>query len=100
MRDAIITHDLESIGRLLHVSWEHKKRLATSITNGEIDEYYQKARSAGAAGGKILGAGGGGFLLLYCDEERQDDVRKALIELKEVPFLFEPQGSKIIYVSD
>ena len=100
MREAIIRHDLESIGRLLHESWEHKKRLATGITNDKIDEYYQKARSAGAAGGKILGAGGGGFLLLYCDEERQDNVRKALVELKEVPFLFEPQGSKIIYVSD
>ena len=100
MREAIIRHDLESIGRLLHESWEYKKRLATSITNGKIDEYYQKARSAGAAGGKILGAGGGGFLLLYCDEDHQDNVRKALIELKEVSFLFEPQGSKIIYVSD
>jgi D-glycero-alpha-D-manno-heptose-7-phosphate kinase len=100
MREAIIRHDLESIGHLLHESWEYKKRLATSITNDKIDDHYQKARSAGAAGGKILGAGGGGFLLLYCDEERQDNVRKALVELKEVPFLFEPQGSKIIYVSD
>lgn len=100
MRDAIIKHDLESIGPLLHESWEYKKKLATKITNGQINEYYEKARKAGAVGGKILGAGGGGFLLLYCDEAWQDNVRKALIDLKEVPFLFEPQGSKIIYVSD
>jgi D-glycero-alpha-D-manno-heptose-7-phosphate kinase len=100
MRGAIMRNDLELIGRFLHESWEYKKRLATKITNGEINEYYEKARKAGAVGGKILGAGGGGFLLLYCDEARQDNVRKALIDLKEVPFLFEPQGSKIIYVSD
>lgn len=100
MRDGIIKHDLESIGHFLHESWEYKKKLATNITNGQINEYYEKARKAGAIGGKILGAGGGGFLLLYCDEAWQDNVRKALIDLKEVPFLFEPQGSKIIYVSD
>jgi D-glycero-alpha-D-manno-heptose-7-phosphate kinase len=100
VRDAIIKHDIESIGHLLHESWEYKKKLATKITNGQINEYYEKARKAGAVGGKILGAGGGGFLLLYCDEACQDSVRKALIDLKEVPFLFEPQGSKIIYVSD
>lgn len=100
MRDAIIKHDLASIGHFLHESWEYKKRLTTKITNGQIDEYYDNARKAGAVGGKILGAGGGGFILLYCDEARQDNVRKALSDLKEVPFLFEPQGSKIIYVSD
>lgn len=100
MRDAIIKHNLESIGHFLHENWEYKKKLTTKITNDQINEYYNKARKAGAIGGKILGAGGGGFLLLYCDEARQDNVRKALVDLKEVPFLFEPQGSKIIYVSD
>ena len=100
MRDAIINRELESIGHFLHESWEYKKKLATKITNGPINDYYDRARKAGAIGGKILGAGGGGFLLFYCDEARQDNVREALIELKEVPFLFEPQGSKIIYISD
>lgn len=100
MRGAIIKNDLESIGRFLHESWEYKKKLAAKITNGQINEYYERARKAGTVGGKILGAGGGGFLLLYCDEAKQDNVRKALVDLKEVPFLFEPQGSKIIYVSN
>lgn len=100
MRDSIINQDLESIGHFLHESWEHKKKLATKITTVQINEYYERARKAGAIGGKILGAGGGGFILFYCDEAWQDNVRKALFDLKEVPFLFEPQGSKIIYVSD
>ena len=31
----------------------------------EVDELYERARSAGAIGGKLTGAGGGGFLLLF-----------------------------------
>ena len=61
---------------------------------------YQKARDAGALGGKIAGAGGGGFLLLYCDEDKQDKVRSALSEMKSYAVDLESQGSKIIYVSD
>jgi len=75
-------------------------KLASRITNERINEYCDKARRAGAVGGKILGAGGGGFLLLYCEQENQNKVREALSDLKEAPFKFEPQGSKIIYVSD
>src|SRR3989339_677570 len=42
----------------------------------------------------------GDLLLFYCEEEKQDNVRKALCDLKEAPFRFEQQGSRIIYVSD
>lgn len=92
--------DISKFGELLHTNWEHKKKLASKICNDEIDAYYNRARRAGAAGGKILGSGGGGFLLFYCDEESQDKVRSALKTLREVPFSFEPEGSKIMYVSD
>ncbi len=88
------------VGKLLHKGWEYKKKLASKITNSIIDEYYERAISAGATGGKILGAGGGGFLLFYCENEFRTKVREALSDLKEIPFRFEPQGSKIIYVSD
>ena len=69
------------------------------MSNSDIDGYYEKAISAGATGGKILGSGGGGFLLFYCEEKKQDAVRKALQQLKETKFNFEPEGSRIIYVS-
>lgn len=93
-------NDLHGFGGILHEGWLLKKRLANGITNTKIDEYYEKALKAGAVGGKVLGAGGGGFLLFYCEKEKQDNVRKALSGLKETPFSFESQGSKIIYVSD
>ena len=89
--------DLDQVGRILHRNWEYKKQLANGITDQQIDALYQKARSAGALGGKITGAGGGGFLLFYCPREKQENVRQALSHLTELPFRFENQGSKIIF---
>ena len=86
------------LGKFLHDGWQLKKQLAGDISNDKIDGYYQKAMSAGALGGKILGAGGGGFLLLYCPEEKQPGVRQALGGLALTRFSLEPEGSKIIYV--
>lgn len=85
------------VGEVLHQGWMLKKQLASSISNDKIDEYYAKALHAGALGGKILGAGGGGFLLLYCPKPRQQKVREAL-NLRQLEFAFEAEGSKIIYV--
>jgi D-glycero-alpha-D-manno-heptose-7-phosphate kinase len=96
-RDCLYNGNLDDVGRILHRNWEHKKQLASGVTDGQIDELYQKALSAGALGGKITGAGGGGFLLLFCPGERQEDVRQTLSHLTELPFRFENQGSKIIF---
>lgn len=100
LRKALTNNDLTGFGNILHQGWLYKQKLATKITNTIIDGYYEKARKAGAIGGKILGSGGGGFLLLYCEEEKQGKVREALADLREAPFNFEPEGSKIIYTSD
>jgi D-glycero-alpha-D-manno-heptose-7-phosphate kinase len=89
--------DLDGFGHLLHEGWELKKRLASRISNGMIDQIYGEAKRAGALGGKITGAGGGGFLLLYCPRERQDNVRSALRELPELPFHLERDGTKVIF---
>lgn len=90
--------DLRRFGELLHEEWVHKKRLVEDISNSIIDEYYERALAAGAIGGKLSGAGGGGFLLLYCEKDKQERVREALHELKEVRFSFESQGTSIISI--
>ena len=100
LRKALENNDLTEFGNILHEGWIYKRKLASKMTNPFINEYYEKARKAGAIGGKILGAGGGGFLLFYCEEKNQNKVRKALSNLKEAAFKFEPQASRIIYVSD
>lgn len=96
-RCAIEKENFEGLGNLLHQSWELKKRLAGTISNGQINELYKTARSAGAIGGKIAGAGGGGFLLLYVPFERQNKVRMALHGLQELPFRLEADGTKVIF---
>lgn len=85
------------LGEMLHEAWSLKKRLAVNISNGHLDDCYQRARRAGALGGKVLGAGMGGFLMLFCEPKLQPKVRESLPELREVQFAFEPEGSKIIY---
>ena len=96
-RDTIIDGAFNEFGKLLHQGWKLKKGLASKINNSKIDEIYEAARRAGAIGGKITGSGGGGFLLLYCPKERQDEVREALKGLRELPFQFEQDGSKVIF---
>ncbi len=100
VRDALTAGELDTFGKLLDDGWQLKKQLAGSISNGDIDAHYRAGLNAGALGGKLLGAGGGGFLLFYVNPEKQDAVRRAMGSLKETTFSFEPQGSKIIYVSD
>lgn len=86
----------EWIARELHKGWEMKKTLTEKISSQEIDEIYERARRAGALGGKVLGAGGGGFLLIYCDEDKQNKVREA-VGLKEIEFKISPYGSRVVY---
>jgi len=96
-RAEVCKGNIDSIGRLLDISWDLKRRLASKITNGSIDAMYKAARQAGALGGKITGAGGGGFLLVYCPDGKRQEVRQALKDLRELPFRFEPDGTKVIF---
>jgi D-glycero-alpha-D-manno-heptose-7-phosphate kinase len=92
--------DLDGFGRLLHEAWVRKKTLASKISNGVVDAYYQRGLDAGALGGKLAGAGGGGFLLFYCPPRAQRWFLSAMSELRQIPFNFEMNGSRIIHISD
>ena len=97
-RRALNEENLDEIGYLLHTNWVLKRSLASKITNPIIDKYYNIALKNGALGGKLLGAGSGGFLLFYCPKEKQSKLRGAL-DLIEMPFNFEDEGTKVIYYS-
>jgi len=71
--------------------------LASKVSNPAIDDIYGAARRAGAIGGKITGAGGGGFILFYCPKDKQDNLTRALKGLRELPFRFQQDGSKVIF---
>lgn len=90
--------DLDRFGELLDESWRHKKRLAHGVSDERIDEAYDLAIRAGAAGGKITGAGGGGFLLLYCDESRHAAVTERLERygMRRMDYRFERSGGQVL----
>ena len=83
-------------GELMNEAWEAKRGLSSKVSNGTVDDLYNRARNAGAIGGKIAGAGGGGFLMLFVPPSSQTRVREELGELLHVPFRFESNGSQII----
>lgn len=96
MADLMEKGNYEEFGKILHKNWELKQQLASGISSDSINDIYNRALSAGACGGKLLGAGGGGFLLFYCEKERQDKLRTALKDLREFPFGFDNKGSHIL----
>ncbi len=97
MRDLLMNDGFtEDFGLMLHEGWQYKTHLASSITDPQITDLYNKAIEAGAIGGKLLGAGGGGFLLFYCDEELQPKVEKVL-GLRRVDFNFTTSGSRVLF---
>ncbi len=98
--EALGRDDIDAFGEILHAGWLEKRKLASNISNRRIDEWYERARSVGAIGGKVLGAGGGGFLLLYADPAHHREICRELPELRPVTFGFCPQGSKVIYVEE
>ena len=94
---AIARADVQTCGQLLARNWELKQRMAEGISTPEIQAMYETAISAGALAGKIAGAGGGGFLILIVPRERQNQVFEAMKAYRELPFMIEESGSKVIF---
>lgn len=89
--------DMNDFGRLLHHTWELKRKTGDKISNSSIDTFYERGLKAGALGGKLLGAGGGGFLLFYIEPDKRENLLKELDELMHVPFKFEDEGTSIVH---
>lgn len=100
MRETLVDGNLDRFGEILHENWILKRSMASTISNGTVDKYYDIAMANGARGGKLLGAGGGGFLLFYCEKKNQPRLRSALNDLTELPFSMENGGTKVIYIGD
>jgi len=88
--------DVHGFGRLLDQGWRLKRDLASTITTGQIDCWYEAATAAGAEGGKLCGAGGGGFLLFIAPRKRHRAIREALAELTEMTVEPECHGSQVM----
>lgn len=91
---------LDEFARLLHEGWELKRSLGFGISMERVDAWYDQARKLGAQGGKLLGAGGGGFLLLIAPKERQQLIRDALGNPRELTLDIDRRGGRVIFISD
>jgi D-glycero-alpha-D-manno-heptose-7-phosphate kinase len=94
--DRLRSGDVDAIGPALRESWEAKRKLASGVSNGQIDDAVGRALDAGAAGAKLTGAGGGGFLLVICPMERQRAVRASLADMRELPVKLDKLGSRVV----
>jgi D-glycero-alpha-D-manno-heptose-7-phosphate kinase len=88
--------DVDAIGPAVRESWEAKRKLASGVSNPQIDQAVALALDAGASGAKLTGAGGGGFLLVICPMERQRAVRESLAHMRELPVKLDRLGSRIV----
>lgn len=93
---ALEKSDLNEFARLMDVHWQRKKERSKSMSNEDINVWYDCAMRNGALGGKVIGAGGGGFLMFYADDKAR--LRHAMREkgLTEVRFRFDFEGTKIL----
>jgi len=89
--------DVDGIGPAVRESWEAKRKLASGVSNDQIDQAVTRALDAGATGVKLTGAGGGGFLLVICPVEHQRAVRKSLADMAEFPVKLDRFGSRVVF---
>ncbi len=78
MKDHLLKGDIVRFAKELGKEWENKKKMASAITNPNIEKIYKAAMKAGACGGKVSGAGGGGFMFFTIDPVKRIDLIKAL----------------------
>ncbi|MCI8296564.1 MAG: GHMP kinase [Lachnospiraceae bacterium] len=96
LKEELQNNNVDAMGELLHDNWMLKKSLASGISSPFIDGIYEKAVDAGATGGKLLGAGGAGFMLFYVPRDKQEDVRAALSDLREMELEMDNSGASIV----
>ncbi len=105
-RNAIESRDWRHLGEVMDEGWEIKGQLANGVTNSNIESFRKRIKGAGAYGFRITGAGGGGFGLVVAEPERFGDIRKAVLEWRDItigprgqpgerPLRLGAQGSRI-----
>lgn len=98
LRQLLVDGNLDGIGACLDRTWQATRGLGPDLTDPWVDQWYEMARSAGAAGGKVNGLGGAGFLLLYCEPDRQGRVTEVLesAALRRIPISLEKKGLDLL----
>lgn len=94
--EALESGNLHRFAELMNIHWEHKKKRSKSMSNDQINEWYEAGLAAGALGGKLIGAGGGGFLMFYAEDKVNLRHTMRELGLAEVRFRFDFEGSRVM----
>ncbi|MBN2862289.1 MAG: dehydrogenase, partial [Bacteroidales bacterium] len=94
MKEYLLKGDITSFSKMLGREWENKKKMASSISNKNIEKIYEAAIRAGAYGGKVSGAGGGGFMFFSIDPVKRMNLINTLNQFsgKVLNFHFSEHG--------
>lgn len=89
--------NIENVGKLIHETWENKKKISNMISNSQIDNTYSKILDSGALGGRLMGSGSAGFIFsIYPNPEKKLDAIKN-IGLSYVDVDIDYDGTQIIF---
>jgi D-glycero-alpha-D-manno-heptose-7-phosphate kinase len=87
--------NINAYGQLLDSAWILKKQMSNEISNSDIDIMYDRCKSAGAYGAKLLGAGGGGYMLALTDSKEK--IRQEFSERTCLDVGIAHEGAKVVY---
>lgn len=82
-KDALVSGDLESLGRLMNIN--HGLLDSLGVSSKSLNDMVYSARFAGAIGSKMTGAGGGGCMIALCPG-REVEVSTAIRIVGGIPF--------------
>ena len=88
--------DLDLIGDMLVESWSLKREMNNLAITPALDDVWDKAKLAGALGGKVLGAGGGGFCMFWVKEDGREEFLNNFNLGTYVPVQISKTGSECI----
>jgi D-glycero-alpha-D-manno-heptose-7-phosphate kinase len=91
------SRDFTEMSEIFEESWVNKKQLNPDSITKELQEIKDYGMKNGGSGAKVLGAGGGGFLAFWVTESNREKFLNAFKDYVIVDFIFENEGSKIIY---
>jgi D-glycero-alpha-D-manno-heptose-7-phosphate kinase len=102
MADELCEQDIDELGELVWEHWQHQRSLHPSIPTPLIDSVLERARAAGALGGKALGASGGGCVLIIAGDDNVEQVTSAITKLAPdvVPVQIDESGLTCARVGD
>ncbi len=78
MKEAILKGDLDLFASCLNAGWDAKKKMASVISNPEIEETRKYVLNHGGKAAKVSGAGGGGFMMIIADPLKKFELIESL----------------------